>query len=299
MASVLPPVEDAPAFAVTPDSITWQRAGDLRAFFASGTALLLQVAHPTVGAGVAQFSTFKTDPWGRLWRTLDYVNLTVYGGPERAAETGRRMRAMHRQIKGVAADGTRYHALEPEAYAWVHATLAYGIFRSHERFGRRMSRGEQQELWTEWRRLGRLLGIRERDLPAALDGFWHYVDEMVETRLEDNDSVQDVLATLSARDAPPGVPPAAWSVARIPASRIVSLATVDLLPRRLQRKLGLSLSTRQRLELEAVARASRAATPLLPAWMKVSGPGYLKWRERQIARGAFGGPREGRVPLAA
>jgi uncharacterized protein (DUF2236 family) len=43
----------------------------VRLFTAAGDALLLQVSHPTVGAGVSEYSDFKADPWGRLFRTLD------------------------------------------------------------------------------------------------------------------------------------------------------------------------------------------------------------------------------------
>src|SRR6188472_1886141 len=109
MAGVFPEHEEALRLAVGPESITWRRAGDMRTMF---------------GAGVREHSDFKADPWGRLWRTLDYVHMLVYGGPENAIGTGRAMRAMHQRIKGIAPDGRRYHALEPMAYAWVHATLA-------------------------------------------------------------------------------------------------------------------------------------------------------------------------------
>ena len=66
--------------------------------------------------------------------------MLVYGGPENAVSTGRAMRAMHQRIKGIASDGRHYHALEPEAYAWVHATLAETIAGSHARFGRPQAR---------------------------------------------------------------------------------------------------------------------------------------------------------------
>ena len=100
----------------------------------SGYALMLQVAHPVVGAGVSEHSNFRADPWGRLLRTLDFTTSMVYGGPELAWDTGRRVREMHKQIKGKLPNGEPYHSLEPEAYAWVHATLADSIVRSHERF---------------------------------------------------------------------------------------------------------------------------------------------------------------------
>jgi uncharacterized protein (DUF2236 family) len=63
----------------------------------AGYALVLQVAHPTVGAGVHEHSGFVEDPWGRLLRTLDYVHGTVYGGPELAGTTGARIRGLHRR----------------------------------------------------------------------------------------------------------------------------------------------------------------------------------------------------------
>ena len=36
----------------------------------AGYALVLQVAHPTVAAGVEEHSRYRQDPWGRLVRTL-------------------------------------------------------------------------------------------------------------------------------------------------------------------------------------------------------------------------------------
>src|SRR5204862_488627 len=54
MAGVFPDREEALRLAVGPESITWRRAGDMRTMFGAGAALLLQVAHPTVAAGVLE-----------------------------------------------------------------------------------------------------------------------------------------------------------------------------------------------------------------------------------------------------
>src|SRR5947199_718087 len=118
---VLPDADEAAALVPTPDSLLWRRAGDARVMVTAGYALVLQVAHPTVAAGVREHSNYAVDPWGRLFRTLDYVHVMVYGGPRAAAETGRRLREMHRRIRGLAPDGRRYPAPEPEALAGVHA----------------------------------------------------------------------------------------------------------------------------------------------------------------------------------
>ena len=118
--SVLPPPEEWPQLAPGPESVVWRRASDPRVLLTAGYALVLQVAHPTVGAGVSEHSSFREDPWRRLSRTLDAFYGLVYGGPQAAGEAGRRLRALHRTIRGVEAGGRRYSALEPEAYAKKH-----------------------------------------------------------------------------------------------------------------------------------------------------------------------------------
>src|SRR3954469_24863750 len=127
MTELLPDPHEVPQLIPRPGGAVWRAAGDIRTLPAAGYALMLQVAHPTVGAGVAEHSNFREEPWGRLLRTLDFVHGSIYGGPQLASHIGRRVRAMHKTIKGVRPDGERYHALEPTAYAWVHATLASAI----------------------------------------------------------------------------------------------------------------------------------------------------------------------------
>ena len=83
--------DEAAELAPRRDSAVWRYAGDARLLAGAGYALLLQVSHPTVGAGVSEHSNFKADPWGRLFRTLDYSYSMVDGGPELAREVGARV----------------------------------------------------------------------------------------------------------------------------------------------------------------------------------------------------------------
>jgi uncharacterized protein (DUF2236 family) len=289
---LLPPASEAHRYAVGPESVTWHYMSDTRGFFAAGSALLLQVAHPTVAGGVREHSNFKEEPWDRLFRTVDYVNLLVYGGPETAARTGQMLREGHKRIRGVDPQGRRYHALEPEPFAWVHATLAWAAVAAHRRFGRPMDQPTIERFWREWRGLGRLLGIREGELPEGWAGFCAYVEWMIAERLEDNDVVRDVLWSVTRpTDVPVArVPQRVWNTATFPMHQAIGLATVGLLPGSMRAKLGLELSGAQRAELRAVGALSRLSTPLLPGGLKVSGPPYLRRRERAIARGPFGQP---------
>jgi len=284
---ILPPREQWAELSPGPGSITWERAGDARTFAAAGTALLLQVAHPTVGAGVHDFSTFASDPWGRLWRTLDFTTVLVFGGPEAAAEMGSRIRDFHKVIKGTKPDGTRYHAMEPEAYTWVHLTLMEGIIRAHERFGRPFTDEEAARLWSEWRPLGRFLGIRWRDMPESYEDYRTFVDGIVAERLERNAAVDEVYDALTSAPPSPSkyIGPRAWGLAARPLMRFAGLATIGLMPQQLRARLRLELSRSQTFELRALGALSRRATPLMPASMRNVAPGYLRWRRVPIARG--------------
>jgi len=277
---LLPTDEELGTLWPGPGSITWRRAADARTLLAAGYALVLQVAHPTVGAGVAQHSSYHEDPWGRLFRTLDFTNAVIYAEPSVAAAVARGVRARHRQIKGEHTDGSRYHALEPGAYAWVWASLFEAIVRAHDRFGSPVRGAERETFWSEWRDLGRLLGVRPRDLPEGLDGYERYFEQIVARVLEDTDTVHCVLDSLRSPAGPPlpALARPAWWVGRRPSAHALSLATVGLLPAALRERLRMRWTLAQELELRALGIAARAATPLLPAPVRTFGPAYLSWR---------------------
>ncbi|HEY1359909.1 MAG TPA: oxygenase MpaB family protein [Thermoleophilaceae bacterium] len=281
------PVDEAAELVPRPGSFVWRYAGDARLLTTAGYALLLQVSHPTVGAGVTEHSDFKSDPWGRLFRTLDYTYSMSYGGPRLASEIGGRVFELHKQIRGVKPNGERYHALEPEAYAWVHATLADAIVTGNRRFGLRMPLADIERFWEEWRGMGRIVGVDTRELPDRWSGFRTYFERMVSERLEDTEAVQDVLATLSnpARPPHPLLTDLTWRAARLPVARMLSAATVGLLPSRLRERFGVRWTRANELELRALGASSRALTPLMPEWLRNTGPGYLRWRREALQRG--------------
>jgi uncharacterized protein (DUF2236 family) len=285
-ASIMPPAGDWPSLAPHPGTITWRYAGDARLLIAAGYALLLQVSHPTVGAGVSEHSQFRHDPWGRLLRTLDYTYTMVYGGPRAAGAMGRRIRSFHKQIRGTGPDGRRYHALEPEPYAWVHATLAEAIVVAHERFGRPLTNEQRQQFWGEWRSVGRMLGVRERDLPADWLGFRAYFEEMIDGRLEHTPAVDEVLEAL-ARPTPPALAVLGgpgWVAVRAPLGHLLSLTTVGLLTPALRQRFDVRWTRANDVELRALGAVLRSATPLMPPWLRNTSSSYLRWRRPAIIR---------------
>lgn len=252
-----------------PESLTWRIAGSRTALLGAGSALILQVAHPVVGAGVKDHSIFRQDPWGRLERTTDSLFTQIFGGDDALAEAAR-LREFHKAIKGVDGQGRRYHALNPEAYFWVHATLFMGTVQIEKYFGRRLTRAQEAEFYAEWRQLGLVLGIRDRDMPQTLDGFDEYVEVMLRDRLEDNETVRDVLYAVSLRevDPPPWwpLPESVWRTAGKPVGRSAfGLTTVGLMPPLLREKLGLKWTRRDEVTLRALGVVVRRVVPLIPA----------------------------------
>src|SRR5947208_13294060 len=70
-------------------------------FLGGGTAVLLQVAHPLVAAGVAEHSDFRHDLWRRLARTLRALYLVTFGTRQETSRAGAAVRTVHQHIHGL------------------------------------------------------------------------------------------------------------------------------------------------------------------------------------------------------
>jgi uncharacterized protein (DUF2236 family) len=271
-------------------SIAQRRATEVRLFGAAGYALSLQVGHPTIAAGVRDHSNYRTDPWSRFFGTTDFVAVLLYGTPEHAAKASARLREMHRRIRGTDVDGTRYSALEPSAYAWVHATLAEAIVRGHHVFGTPFTHGEKEAFWQEWLSLGALMGIRDGDLPDTWDGFVLYKDDMVDNVLCHNDVVADVQETAARATGGspfPWLPPRVWGVAGKPLGRYAAFLGRGTMGHRLRDKLEIPWSAKQQRRFARIAAVHRAADPIVVGPLRHAGPLALKIRGREIAKGPF------------
>src|SRR6266513_343490 len=110
-----------------PGSLTWRINGEAVLLLGGGRALILQVAHPKVAAGVAEFSDYREDPWRRLYRTLDVTLKIAFGAPEG-------LRRAHHRVVGTDDRGEPYRALDPDLLLWVHATLIDTALTMYERY---------------------------------------------------------------------------------------------------------------------------------------------------------------------
>jgi uncharacterized protein (DUF2236 family) len=287
-AGLFPPEHELDGLLTGPDSVTWRVTSDVRLYAVMLYPLLLQVAHPTVGAGVRDYSDFENRPWNRLLGTIDYVSLLVYGGRD-AVPAGRQLRELHGRFQGTREDGQPYHALEPDAYAWVHATLIDTYVKGHASFGTPMRPDEIERFYAEYRGLGRLIGVREGDLPSAWPAFCEYFEQMMSEGLVRTSAVGSVLGAIRHAPPPPlPFPDLLWKAVRLPASRVLWLGGVGLMSAALRTRLGISWHAADEAQFRALSALSRGLTPILPTSLKVTGPAQLRWRRDAIAQGPLG-----------
>ena len=242
-----------------PGDVTWRVNRETVLLAGGARALLMQVAHPLVAAGVGQHSGYREDPWGRLYRTLDVTTRIVFGDARASRAAARELRAVHARVRGVADDGTPYDARDPELLLWVWATLVDTSILVYTRYLRPLSAADLDRYCAEQQRFGQAVGIPAGRFPVGYAGLREYVDRMVARELRVTEVGRDVARATLRPPLPVPLRPAAW-----PAGELLALLTVGLLPERLRREYGLAWDPARAALLRASTAAVRRLLPLLP-----------------------------------
>ena len=154
-----------------PRSEAWRFDREAMLLLGAGPrALLLQLAHPAVAAGVAEHSDFRADPWRRLDGTLRSYLRIIYGSTPAARDEIRRLNALHRGITG---EG--YDARDPALSMWVHATLVDSTIVVNDAWAGPVSRESAARFYEETKPIARAFGVPPDLLPADLDAFETYL----------------------------------------------------------------------------------------------------------------------------
>ena len=119
--------------------------------------------------------------------------------------------------------------MEPERQHWVLATLTDTVIEVDRRYLGRMRRRDRVAYYEETKRLADAFGIPPSLVPEDYEAFREYMADRVAT-LEPTPESIDITRHLMSPKVP-FVPAVAW----VP----FNLVTTDLLPRRLQRLLGI------------------------------------------------------------
>jgi uncharacterized protein (DUF2236 family) len=218
-----------------------------------GRALLMQIAHPLVAAGVADYSDFTSEPFDRLWRTIDTALTVIFGDSEQWRAAVRRVGGIHAHVRGER-EATSYSALDPELLLWVHATLVDSSLVAYERFVQPLRPNVRERHYLEMRRMGTAFGVPEDLHPPTYVEFRAYMDRTI-SHLEIGEEGRRVARAVLSQPAPLVV---------FPVGLLFGLASVSLLPPRIRSELGLRWNRKTERAADVMAATVRRTVPLLP-----------------------------------
>ena len=239
------------------DSVTRRVNRENILLLGGGRALLMQLAHPKVSAGVDAHSDFRSHPVRRLRRTVRMTMAIVFGDQATAEAAARAVNRVHGRVRG-----EDYHALDPDLLLWVHATLVDSALVTYETFVRRLDPHDREDFYQESKILGELLRIPRGHFPERLRDFQAYMAAMVETGPVRVSDQARALGRLVLR------PP----VRLLPAPAMIpfEVITAGLLPTALREQYGLPWGGAQRrayrLAVAAVPKVVALTPPVLRVW---------------------------------
>lgn len=253
-----------------PGSVSWKVNREIVVIAGWGRAILLQLAHPLVGAGVHDHSRFRgslTASLLRLHSTIGAMLSLTFGDDEEAIAAAAGINAIHDRVfgrlhaaAGGFAAGDRYSAHDAELLRWVHATLLDSMPRAYELLVGPLTAEERDQYCAESAVMEPLLDIPAGLLPrntAQLDAYMH--DMIGSGRI----AVADATRALARAVL---FPPRWWLF--WPAFRPVQLITIGLLPPAIRQAYGFAWTPRAARALSRWTTALRWLRRLMPAVMR-------------------------------
>jgi uncharacterized protein (DUF2236 family) len=175
------------------------------------------------------------------------------------------VRSMHRRVKGMLKEpagpfpaGTPYRGDDPEHLLWILAALAESAMLVYDKYARTLSRDEQDELWCDYRVVGRLFGLRAGEMPADIEAFEAYMAERYAS--------PELVVTPQARELAVDIvlrPPVPLHLR--PLLELANQVTVGLLPAPVRAQYGFSWDPLRAAALHGGAEyVKRVLVPVLP-----------------------------------
>lgn len=169
-----------------PRSVTWKVGQETAVLLGGARAVLMQIAHPLVAAGVSEHSSYLSNPYGRTMHTFLLGEMLSFGSTATAREAARAINRLHTHVQGTLPThagaflpGTAYRARDPELLLWVHATLVDTLLEMYRLLIGPLSAEEQERYYQESKASARLLGLSADAMPATVTDLRRYVDQMV------------------------------------------------------------------------------------------------------------------------
>jgi len=151
-----------------PDSVTWKLHREPILLIGGLRSLYLQALHPRAVAGVVQNSDYRSDPWGRLARTSEYVGTIIYGSAADVEAAASRVRRLHARMSAIdPRSGERFRIDEPDLLRWVHIAEVESFLNTARRAGLKLTDDEVDRYYTEQVRAAELMGLDPATIPST------------------------------------------------------------------------------------------------------------------------------------
>lgn len=235
-------------------------------------ALLMQAAHPLAVAGLLAHSDGLGDPYERLARTARVMSTVTFGPRAEADRLTRRVRAMHRTVRGRLPAavgrypaGTPYRADDPELLLWILYSLVDSAVAVYTTYVGRLDRSRRAALWDDYRVMGELFGLRPGEMPPDLPALEEYGERMLS-----GDELH--VGNWARRQARRIVLEPPMPLAARPVLETVNFITIALLPDRIRAEYGFAslppVVLRRALVSAGALYVRRGVLPLLPAQLR-------------------------------
>ncbi len=243
------------------DSITWTINREMIVVAGWGRAILLQLAHPAVAAGVHDHSYFRgslLSSFRRLRSSVGAMLSLTFGDTEQMIAAAAGINSIHNRVRGRVRDGAgeQYSAHDPELQRWVHATLLESIPLTYELLVRPLTLHERDRYCSEAAIMEPLLGMPAGWLPRDSAQLATYMREMLA-------GGRIVVTDTSRTLARAVLYPPRWHVAW-PAFRAMQLVTIGSLPPAIRRAYGFDWSARDVRTFARWTALVRTSLRLLP-----------------------------------
>lgn len=154
--------------------------------FGWGRAILLQLAHPLIAAGVYEHSSFRSTPLAAVTRLRETVHAMLsltFGNDAQRDATLEGIRRIHRRVNGELPEtvgiyprGTAYSAEQPELLLWVHTTLLESILLVHDIVKPPLTVAERDAYCADAAPIAVALGVRESEVPVRWVDIQQHLD---------------------------------------------------------------------------------------------------------------------------
>lgn len=255
----------------TPDSTFWHVQRELLVMLSGSRALLLEIAHPMIAAGVAQHSDFRRRPLRRLFSTVRVIQRLSFGGGQAVRQGTRDFHQCHHHVKGCLtervgqyADGAGYDAADPQLRLWVLATMIESILLVYDQFVQPLDISARADYYEGSKTMARLMGLTSAVMPATYEAFQDYV----QTTLNNG--------TLAVGESAREISHALFHHPILgPGTRLVGYAGIGLLPDHLREAYGFRWTDRDQNRLVKLSRLTRRVRPFVPDFLAVQPEAWL------------------------